>query len=179
MSFDLRPAVAGDAAALAAFAERTFREAFGPDNRPEDMELYVARSYGPALQLAEILPSPVTTLLAEADGRLAGFVQLRAGAAPACVTGPAPLEVWRFYVDRPWQGHGLAGRLMDAAIAAARGHGAATAWLAVWERNSRARAFYRKCGFAVVGRQPFVLGTDVQNDLVMARPLLEPERAGA
>jgi ribosomal protein S18 acetylase RimI-like enzyme len=87
------------------------------------------------------------------------------------VKGPTPVEIWRFYVDRPWQGRGLAGRMMAEACAGARARGGETAWLAVWERNPRAIGFYRKCGFAVVGRQPFVLGGDVQTDLVMARPL--------
>ncbi len=171
MAFAFRAATAADAAPLAEFAERTFRATFGPDNRPEDMERYVAGSYGAGRQRAEILDPALETVLAEAGATLAGFVQLRRGTAPACVSGPAPVEVWRFYVDLPWQGRGLAGRMMAGACARARAGGGETAWLAVWERNARAIAFYRKCGFTVVGQQPFVLGTDVQNDLVMARPL--------
>jgi ribosomal protein S18 acetylase RimI-like enzyme len=171
MAFAFRTATAADAAALAEFAERTFRETFGPDNRPEDMELYIAGSYGADHQRAEILEPALVTLLAEAGGTLAGFVQLRRGKAPACVSGPTPVEIWRFYVDRSWQGRGLAGRMMAEACAGARAGGGQTVWLAVWERNARAIAFYRKCGFAVVGEQPFLLGTDQQNDFVMARGL--------
>lgn len=169
MPFAFRRAVPEDAAPLAEFARRIFEETFAPDNRPEDMRLYVAETYGPDLQLAEILDPAVTTLLAEADGALAGFAQLRTGAAPACVAGPAPVEIWRFYVDRSWQGRGLAGRMMEAAAAAAGARGAGTLWLAVWERNHRALAFYRRSGFTVAGRQPFRLGTDLQSDLVMVR----------
>lgn len=171
MAFTFRPATAADAAPLADFAGRTFREAFGADNRPEDIDLYVAKSYGRDRQLAEILDPAVLTLLAEADGRLAGFVQLRPDIAPACVSGPGLVEVWRFYVDRPWQGRGLARQLMGAAIAAAEARGGRTLWLAVWERNWRALAFYRKCGFAPAGAQPFLLGTDLQSDLVMTRAI--------
>lgn len=171
MVFALRTATAADAAPLAEFGERTFRETFGPDNRPEDMEIYIAESYGRDRQRAEILEPGLVTLLAEAEGMLTGFTQLRRGGAPTCVTGPAPVETWRFYVDRRWQGRGLAGRMMEEAFARARALGGETAWLAVWERNARAIAFYRKCGLAVVGQQPFLLGTDRQNDLVMARRL--------
>lgn len=169
-----RAAVRGDAPRLAAFAERTFRETFGPDNRPEDLELYLAGTYGPALQEAEIHDPAVTTLLAEVDGALAGFAQLRTGPIPDCVRGASPIEVWRFYVDRPWQGRGLARQLMDETVAAARAGGARTAWLAVWERNARAIAFYRRTGFEVTGEQPFRLGTDLQRDLVMARSVTPP-----
>lgn len=169
MSVTIRPAAAGDAAPLAEFAERVFREAFGPDNRPEDMEGYVAGAYGPARQAAELADPSIVTLLAEEGGALAGFVQLRHGPAPACMPGPATMEIWRFYVGRRWQGRGAAGTLMDAALAAARSRGSRLAWLAVWERNPRAQAFYHKCGFQVVGEQPFLLGAAQQRDLVMAR----------
>ncbi|HJS47734.1 MAG TPA: GNAT family N-acetyltransferase [Gemmatimonadales bacterium] len=169
MAATIRIAEAGDAVPLAEFAERAFREAFGPDNRPADMDGYVAGSYGPARQAAELADPAIVTLLAEEGGALTGFVQLRHGPAPACVPGPATIEIWRFYVDRRWQGRGLAGALMDAALAAARARGGRLAWLAVWERNPRAQAFYRKCGFQVVGEQPFQLGADRQRDLVMAR----------
>lgn len=171
MAFAFRTATAADAAPLAEFAERTFRETFGPDNRPADVERYVAGAYGADLQRAEIVDPALLTLLAEAGGKLAAFVQLRWGGAPACVRGPAPVEIWRFYVDRPWQGRGLAGGMMAEALDAARAGGGGTAWLAVWERNARAIAFYRRCGFEVVGGQPFLLGTDRQNDFVMVRGL--------
>ena len=48
----IRPAQAGDAAALAAFAARTFRETFAADNTAEDMALYLAANYGPERQSA-------------------------------------------------------------------------------------------------------------------------------
>jgi ribosomal protein S18 acetylase RimI-like enzyme len=59
----------------------------------------------------------------------------------------------------------------------ARAQEAHTLWLGVWERNERAKAFYRKCGFADVGSQVFVLGTDAQTDRVMVRSLRSEPRA--
>jgi ribosomal protein S18 acetylase RimI-like enzyme len=81
------------------------------------------------------------------------------------------VEIVRFYVDRAWRGTGLAAALMDAAAEEARGRGARSLWLGVWERNPRAIRFYEKCGFRDVGSQDFVLGSDVQRDRVMARHL--------
>jgi ribosomal protein S18 acetylase RimI-like enzyme len=43
-------------------------------------------------------------------------------------------------------------------------------WLDVWERNSRALAFYRRWGFVEVGTQTFQLGDDLQHDLLLQRP---------
>ena len=160
-----------DAAALAEFARRVFVETYAPDNTPEDMAQYVGAAFGQARQAAELADPAVATVVGEAAGRMAAYAQLRRGAAPACVAGPEPVEIMRFYVDGPYQGRGVAQRLMAEALRTARGLGARTAWLSVWERNPRALAFYRKLGFQVVGSATFLLGADLQDDFVMARPL--------
>lgn len=49
-----RPAAA---AALAELAERSFRDTFAADNRPEDMDKHCAESYGLAIQAREIADS--------------------------------------------------------------------------------------------------------------------------
>lgn len=160
-----------DAFALAELAARTFRETFGADNRPEDMVLHLAEAYGPAQQGRELGDPDITTLLVEAKGQLAGYAQLRSGPVPSCVTGPSPIEVWRFYIDSTWQGKGLAQVLMERAATEATARGAHTLWLGVWERNQRAQAFYRKCGFADSGSQVFMVGTDPQTDRIMVRTI--------
>jgi diamine N-acetyltransferase len=171
MSVRVRPAGPADAAWLAALAERTFRETYTAHNTPENMERYVAAHFGPGRQAAELRDPRMTTLVIEVDGRAAGYAQLARSEPPPPVTGPVPLEVVRFYVDRPWHGQGVAQTLMAAVVDAARGSGARTLWLGVWERNERAIAFYRKSGFEDVGSQTFVLGDDHQRDFVLARPL--------
>jgi diamine N-acetyltransferase len=167
----IRPAVVPDAPWLATLAERTFRETYAAHNTPEDMERYVAEHFGPERQTAELRAERMITLVAEVDEQAAGYAQLGRGAAPPAVSGPEPMEVIRFYVDRPWHGRGLAYQLMAAAEDRARAGGARTLWLGVWERNPRAIAFYRKCGFTDVGTQTFVLGSDRQRDLVLAKSL--------
>ena len=42
-------------------------------------------------------------------------------------------------------------------------------WLGVWEENHRALKFYKKNGFEIFGKHDFVLGEDVQTDLLMKR----------
>jgi len=171
VSAAIRPARVPDAPWLADLAERTFRETYTAHNTAEDMERYVAEHFSPELQAAELDDPRYLTLVAEVDGRAAGYTQLGRGPAPAIVTGAEPMEIVRFYVDRPWHGQGLAQQLMRAAAEHAGAAGARTLWLGVWERNPRAIAFYRKCGFTEVGTQTFVLGTDHQRDLVLERPI--------
>jgi len=167
----IRRATADDAAALAALAERTFRDTFAAVNTPEDMAAHAAASYGADKQRTEIESERIRTLLVESDGSLAGYAQLRIGPAPECVKADRAVELWRFYIDRDWIGRGLAPRLMDAVHAEAVALDANTLWLGVWERNPRAIAFYRKYGFVEVGAHVFQLGNDAQTDLIMQREL--------
>jgi diamine N-acetyltransferase len=167
----IRVAVRADALPLSRLAEATFRETFSAENAPEDMELHCRRSYGEPVQAGEIADPMRHTLLAERDGHLVGFAQLRWGSAPACVGGQAPGEIQRIYVARDWQGKGIAQELMAACLEALRARGSDVAWLGVWERNPRAMAFYRRIGFVERGAHVFPLGNDPQRDILMARPL--------
>jgi ribosomal protein S18 acetylase RimI-like enzyme len=169
MSYATRLATRADAAELAQFAERTFRQAFGSANRDEDMELHCRNSYGEAIQAAEIEAPDRTTIVSEADCGLIGFGQLRWEIPPACVVSTRGAEIQRLYVDLQWHGHGVGPALMESLLRAAVRGGADVVWLGVWERNSRARAFYEKSGFVEVGQHTFVVGKDPQRDLVLAR----------
>ena len=156
---------------MAGLAAATFRDAFGSENDDADLALHLARSYGLPQQTAELAHPAITTLLAFAAGELAGYAQLRPGLPPPCVAAARPIELWRFYVARPWHGRGVAQSLMAAVVTAARARRAATLWLGVWERNPRAQAFDKKSGFVDVGSQTFTVGTDPQHDRVMELPL--------
>ena len=167
----LRRATLADAELLAAFGERTFRDAFEAVNNPDDIDTYVSATYSIAKQHADLEDPARLTLIAEQDGATVGYAQLRHGDVPPCVQGPAPVELLRFYVDRTWHGQGIAQAMMAEVIAAALADGSKTLWLGVWERNPRAIAFYRKCGFDDVGSHEFVMGADHQTDRILARSL--------
>lgn len=167
----IRTATSADAALVAALAERTFREAFAAQNPPDEMDRHCREHFGEAIQKDEIAAPERLTLLVEPQGRVAGFAQLRWAEPPGCVAGAAPGEVQRFYLLQEFHGTGLATGLMTACLAALRARGSDVAWLGVWEENPRAIAFYRRQGFAEVGRKVFMVGTDPQRDLVMARTL--------
>ena len=186
MTIHVRPATVADAAALSRLGAATFRETFERENTPEDMARYLAASFAPERQAAEIADPAGAVLVAEhrdaaggaARTELVGYAHLVAGPAPEAVHGPAPLELKRLYVTRAWHGRRVAQALMDAVLDAARARAARTLWLGVWERNPRAAAFYAKYGFARVGEHTFMLGADAQTDWLLARPLdAEPPAA--
>jgi diamine N-acetyltransferase len=66
---------------------------------------------------------------------------------------------------------GAAWRLMTGVHEVAADLGGTTLWLSVWERNGRARAFYKKCGFEDVGTGDFWVGGDRQTDRILVAPV--------
>ena len=147
--FEIRRATVADAAALAEFGARTFYETFAADNTPEDMQQ--APRLGVASGAAARRNPGCGSRHAaggDTDWRARGFRAAARGARrrPACCAR-GRVELWRFYVDKPWQGQGVARDAHGGRGEAARARGAHELWLGVWERNERAQAFYRKCGF--------------------------------
>ena len=167
----IRRGVPADAEALAAFAARTFHETFAADNRPEDMRDYLASAFGIEHQSRELADCGVATLLVHDAGMLVAYAQVRRITPPACVTHERAIQLRRFYVDRPYQGRGIAQPLMSAVHDAVRAFGGRHVWLGVWEHNPRALAFYRKQGFVDVGYEDFHLGSDRQIDRILVTPL--------
>jgi RimJ/RimL family protein N-acetyltransferase len=170
----LRIALPADATALAAFAARAFTEAYGPANDPADVALHIAETYTPALQARELSDPACCCWLALAGSAIAGYLLLRQGPAPACVTGPAPREIARYYVGAHWHGRGVAQALLAAAARTAWQQGARTLWLTAWEQSAQSQRYYAKAGFVPVGTATFVLGRARQTDRVLERALSAP-----
>jgi len=172
----IRRGVVSDAAGLAAFAARTFAEAFGDGTSADDLQAHVAATYRADLQARELADSTVITLLALHDARIVAYAQVRRNdTPPSCVTMSDAVELQRFYADRSVRGTGLTLRLMELALDAARKLGGRHAWLGVWERNARAMAFYRKAGFDEIGFTHYVVGSDRQTDRVFLAALSPPD----
>lgn len=168
---NIRCATAADNVLLAELGARTFQETFGEVNSPENMAAYLAASYSPEIQAAELADPSVVFMIAEITGAAAGYAQLRDGQPPSCITGSRPVELVRLYARKEWIGCGVGAALMQACIAEAERRGCDTLWLGVWEHNARARTFYNRWGFSAVGTHIFQLGSDPQTDFLLQRAL--------
>ena len=158
-----------DAALLTELGASTFAETFESVNTPDDFLAYIAAAFGEDLQRAELEDPDTTVFLAERDGDAVGYVMLREGRTPSVVAADDVLQIVRLYARQRVLGRGIGAALMQRALAEAAGRGKDAVWLGVWDRNERAIRFYESWGFHRVGSQPFLLGSDLQNDLVMVR----------
>lgn len=134
MPVELRPATAGDAAAIATIWERGWRDGH-LGNVPD--ELAAVRTadtfhHRAAARVAD-------TTVAEIDSQVAGFVM---------VVGD---EVEQVYVAAGHRGGGVADTLLAEAERLVASGGHRTAWLAVVPGNARARRFYERNGWTDAG----------------------------
>jgi len=167
----LRPATLEDGPTLAELGARTFRETFEAICSSRDLAEFLAEAYGDAIQRTELADPSRPALVLEIDGVPAGFLQLRLGHREPCIEGVRPVELQRIYLLREAQGGGHGAALMAAALRLARAWGADVIWLGVWEHNDRALAFYARHGFRVAGDHVFMIGQQVDRDLILVKDL--------
>jgi ribosomal protein S18 acetylase RimI-like enzyme len=144
-----------DIPALAALAARTWSDAFGNGVSPEDEAAELAEGRSEAFFAAT--RTERTTLVAEVDGELVGYVQF----------GDANLH--RLYVATALHGRGLGRRLLVAALEHPRLASAIRIFVQVWEENARALRLYESAGFERIGTTRFTIGSEEMEDLVLVR----------
>ena len=176
MTHIIRRATADDAGGLAALAAVTFPLACPPSSTAADIAAHLAATLSEANFRAYLADPQVTVLVIDVDGDLRGYSLLVARPArdPDVATALTILpstELSKCYVHPDHHGIGAAAELMHASVAAAAEAGARGLWLGVNEQNARAIRFYEKSGFRKVGTKSFTLGSTVEYDFVMERPV--------
>jgi diamine N-acetyltransferase len=163
----IRPAWRDDLAALSALARQTYADALGHSFSAPDLAAHLES--GLADDYFRQAFEEDVFLLAEAEGRLVGFVQF----GPLRISVPAPTtrdqELRRIYVHAGFQNRGIGRQLMEAALGHPRLKGAANVYLDVWEQNRGARRLYERYGFDVIGGHRLLTasGSAADQDLIM------------
>lgn len=172
----VRPASHTDLAALAELAAVTFPLACPPGSTAQDQQEFID-SVLSVDRFAEYLADPDRdVLVAQGGDDLVGYTMLVAGeptdddVRAALHLRPA-IELSKCYVHPDHHGAGVAHALMTASLEVARERGAHGMWLGVNQQNARAQAFYVRSGFAIVGTKHFTVGTRLEDDYVLERPL--------
>ena len=77
------------------------------------------------------------------------------------------LEIERIYVKKEFHGKNYGKQLLQKSIEISNEYKHQYIWLAVWEQNLKAIAFYTKHGFVQFDKHTFQLGDDLQIDIMM------------
>ena len=165
--FTIIKASLGDLPALRSIAVATFLDAFADANSPENMQSYIDHNFSLEGMTMELQNPDSSFFLALHGSDIVGYAKVNSGNAQTELKEPQGMELERIYVIRPFWGKGVADLLCSHAIHLARESGKSYLWLGVWEQNHRAIRFYEKHGFKAFSSHNFVLGNDVQTDLML------------
>lgn len=172
----VRRAVAADAEELAAVAAATFPLACPPHVTDEAKADFIRTVLSVERFRGHLADEGRALFLAEDSSGALGYTMLVRGEpsdpdAAVAVTVRPTIELSKCYAVPDRHGSGIAARLMAATLDEARASGALSIWLGVNQENERARRFYAKHGFEVVGTRRFLVGGRLEEDFVLERPL--------
>ena len=98
---------------------------------------------------------------------MVGYIKLNTQAAQTEAVDSNALEIERIYVVKEQQGKSIGQVLLQKALSIAKELQSNCVWLGVWDQNIRAIRFYERWGFKAFTTHKFVLGTEIQTDVMM------------
>ena len=156
-----------DLEALRNLSIQTFKKTFEEENTEEDMQKYLDKNLSIEKLKSELENPNSEFYFAENNDEILGYLKLNFKDAQTEKLAENHFEIERIYVLKTFLGQKIGQILFDKAIEIGREKNLEYVWLGVWEENHRAIRFYGKNGFEIFGKHDFVLGEDVQTDLLM------------
>ena len=168
----IRKVVNEEASLLREVQISTFMETFAAFNTEENMRQYISDSFSEEKVEKELSDPDCTFYFAVWEEMPVGYLKVNTAAAQTDLNDPLSLEIERIYVLQSMKGKKIGKKLMKQAFLHAKTMGCAYIWLGVWEMNRPAIEFYEYAGFRVFGEHSFVLGEDIQKDLLMRKDVI-------
>ncbi len=164
-------ATIADASLIAPLAIKIFCDTFAQYNKPEDMDHYVTHEMNQAKLETELEEADNVFFIIRYNEIPVGYAKLRTLNPDKGVVARRPIEIERLYVLHQYHNLKLGAALMTHCLHFATTMNHDLVWLGVWEQNFKAINFYTKWGFTQFGTHPFLLGSDLQTDLLMQKSL--------
>ena len=168
----LRRARPADALCLRVLGLQVFLDTYATEGIRPAVAREVLASFSEQATQATLADPALCTTVAERDGHLVGFAQLRLSATQPLAPAGRQAELVRLYVQAPFAGRGLGRALLADAEQRALEAGARVLWLKVWVHNARARAFYVRCGFVDCGSVWYEFEDERHENRVLAKTLV-------
>ncbi|MCD6019778.1 MAG: N-acetyltransferase [Bacteroidetes bacterium] len=170
-NFQISPVTVNNLDALRNISIQTFTETFSDYNSEENMRRYISENFSVPKLTAEFQNPGSSFYLISLKDSVIGYLKLNRGAAQTEPNENA-LEIERIYVQQEFHGKKVGLCLFEKAKTIATENHYDYIWLGVWEKNTKAIAFYRKLGFMEYDQHVFVLGSDEQTDIMMKLNLI-------
>ncbi|PKV51050.1 spermine/spermidine N-acetyltransferase [Aquimarina sp. MAR_2010_214] len=147
---------------------QTFYDAFGPPHNTEkNINEYLNKKFTLDNITKELHNPNSEFYFAWVNNQIAGYIKLNSGNAQTEPLEGNTLEIERIYVVKEHQGKKIGQLLFQKTLQIAKEKSIEFIWLGVWEKNPRAITFYKRNGFKIFDTHQFMLGTDLQTDMMM------------
>jgi ribosomal protein S18 acetylase RimI-like enzyme len=169
MQWRVRGAGADDADRLSLVANACFLDTYSTALNGDDLVGHCLKHNNAAVFTTWLGDPASVVTLAETEPHHApiGYTVLTVPDFPVTLD-PHDIELRRIYTLRQAHGTGIGAALMARAMEDAARLGAKRILLGVWEHNARARAFYERSGFRIIGARQFHVGSEVHDDPIYA-----------
>ena len=156
---------------LRTISVQTFTETFAHQNSESDMQKYVSDKLSIQQLSKELNTKGSSFYFLKLNSHIIGYLKLNTGNVQTELRNDISIEIERIYVKQEFHGKQYGHLLLQKAIEIAKERHYQYIWLAVWELNLKAIAFYKKHGFVEFDKHTFQLGDDIQLDIMMKMEL--------
>jgi len=169
MQIVVKTAILEDASDIANIAKDTFVLACPSSAAPAEIEKYISNSLSTGYFKSVITSKAAYIACAFVGGEMAGFVvAVYNSSCESQANLNNAAEIQKLYIRPKFHGKEIAYKLMTSAINEITKPGIDTIWLGVYSNNIKAKRFYSKFGFNVVGKTNFTMGSEIHLDHIMA-----------
>lgn len=163
----INPVIPEDLPVLLELSRTTFYETFAADNTAANMQHYLDTQITATRIRTELENPDSIWYKASKEHTIIGYLKLNCGPAQTELQDNKALEIERIYVLQQYQGLHAGKALLQKAIDIAKTLTLDYIWLGVWERNIQAIGFYKRHGFIEFDTHGFLLGDELQTDILM------------
>jgi ribosomal protein S18 acetylase RimI-like enzyme len=151
------------------FSKKTFYDFFAHLNDLSNIDTYSAEAFTLQKMQWELANPDSEFYFALLNDDTAGYLKLNFNNAQTELQDKKAAEIERIYVSAEHHGKHIGRGLLNFATDIAKARQLEYLWLGVWEHNDKAIGFYKHHGFEVFSSHDFLLGDDLQTDLMMRK----------
>jgi ribosomal protein S18 acetylase RimI-like enzyme len=152
---------------LQEISKQTFIETFAAVNTVSNMLQYLNGALSIQTLSDEMMKKDSEFYFAKIEDKIVGYLKLNFGDSQTESIDENGMEIERIYVLKAFHRQGIGQYMFDKAVDMARQKQLKFLWLGVWEENHKALNFYKKNGLVEFDKHNFILGNDVQTDVLM------------
>ena len=171
MRIKVRPATTADTKKLSVLFKQVYIQTYGKEGVSDEFANFITEHFSIERITETIKTIPDSIFVAEYKRNLVGVLQVDYD-KPCPIEDFIAPELNKIYILEWFCGQGIGKLLVTHAENVLRKKGYGAVWLWLLATNDRARTFYLKHQYEVLGNAPFVMEENTYDNLVMRKSLL-------